>query len=374
MKRKQEECKILAASRRLRAEAVDSTEISRRRDFEAAIATHLGKTMEGNSNKLNVPSSSVDSSSTTVTAAAATTSTVTTATSSSSSSSTCSSCSSNTSSSSSSDHSNRNKSSNESDTQLEVKDKVLKLSWKPSQVHEKKKGKRKTCIQKKTAKGNVGSKKLRTVIKNKKDAEQKSMPRDEQKAVVESQPVGLHDTDFSDRLKGKESESLDSKHSLNAAESHVELKEAVAQNTTIKDSEHGNLRETQDEVQSPCPSMAFMLNKLLTHPCQEHTLSEIRKLAQATSVLPVTSVECERAFSAMNVVKTQLRNRMSNSTLNNLITIRTVGPPLSKFPFADVVNIWYRHSSRRIQFETPINLPHTTVTVTDVDRPTSSKN
>ena len=83
-------------------------------------------------------------------------------------------------------------------------------------------------------------------------------------------------------------------------------------------------------------------------------MSEIRKLAQATSVLAITSVECERAFSAMNVVKTEVRNKMSNNTLNNLITVRMHGPTIHQFPFAEVVSIWHRMVHRRIQFQTPV--------------------
>ena len=36
-------------------------------------------------------------------------------------------------------------------------------------------------------------------------------------------------------------------------------------------------------------------------------------------LLPIATATVERAFSAMNIIKTDLRNRMSNEELNNLI-------------------------------------------------------
>ena len=100
--------------------------------------------------------------------------------------------------------------------------------------------------------------------------------------------------------------------------------------------------------------MSYALSKLLSHRGDEISMSEIRKLAAATAVVPCTSVECERAFSKMNFMKTNLRNRMTTKTLNSLVLLQTHGPPLEKFPFKDVVAIWHRVKHRRIEFKTPV--------------------
>ena len=48
------------------------------------------------------------------------------------------------------------------------------------------------------------------------------------------------------------------------------------------------------------------------------------KLAQICLVLPVSTADCERAFSTMKRVKTPLRNRLNTKTLDALLRIRRV--------------------------------------------------
>ena len=151
----------------------------------------------------------------------------------------------------------------------------------------------------------------------------------------------------------KEKESSDSTSTIDAKHRSGNLKDQASGTTvTVKPLEL-------------CPSMSFALKQLLTHPGQDFTLSEvcsiihvifdsilsfqIRKIAQATSVMPCTSVECERAFSAMNLVKGRLRNRMKTDTLNKLVLVHMHGPNISHFPFKDVVSIWQKLKTRRIR-------------------------
>ena len=50
---------------------------------------------------------------------------------------------------------------------------------------------------------------------------------------------------------------------------------------------------------------------------------------QISSIIPMTSVDCERGFSAMNRIKTKTRNKLSNFVLDHLMRIS-----LSKYSLA----------------------------------------
>ena len=52
------------------------------------------------------------------------------------------------------------------------------------------------------------------------------------------------------------------------------------------------------------------------------------KLAQICLVLPLSTADCERAFSTMKRVKTPLRNRLNTKTLDSLMRIRIEGADL----------------------------------------------
>ena len=61
--------------------------------------------------------------------------------------------------------------------------------------------------------------------------------------------------------------------------------------------------------------------------------SNLTKLAAISLVLPMSTVDYERGFSALSRIKTDLHNRLSSRILNDLITITVEGPPPSEVPF-----------------------------------------
>ena len=65
-------------------------------------------------------------------------------------------------------------------------------------------------------------------------------------------------------------------------------------------------------------------------------------------MLPVSTADCERCFSTMNRVKTDLRNGMNAETLQRLIRIRIEGPHSSDFNFAEAAHRWVTLKNRRI--------------------------
>jgi hypothetical protein len=63
--------------------------------------------------------------------------------------------------------------------------------------------------------------------------------------------------------------------------------------------------------------------------------------------VPVTSVECERAFGLQNRIKTKVRNRLGEKRVNLIMTINT-GPSIDNFDFASAVRHWRSEKKRRL--------------------------
>ncbi|KAJ8011839.1 hypothetical protein DPEC_G00062450 [Dallia pectoralis] len=59
----------------------------------------------------------------------------------------------------------------------------------------------------------------------------------------------------------------------------------------------------------------------------------LSKLAAIALTVPISSVNCERDFSMMNRVKTDLRNRLQGEHLAACMLLSINGPPLSEFPY-----------------------------------------
>ena len=72
------------------------------------------------------------------------------------------------------------------------------------------------------------------------------------------------------------------------------------------------------------------------------------KLASIARILPISTAECERCFSAMKRVKTVLRNRLETETLERLLRISLKGPALSDFNFEKAADLWGSMRQRRI--------------------------
>ena len=72
---------------------------------------------------------------------------------------------------------------------------------------------------------------------------------------------------------------------------------------------------------------------------KETTISSVypnfSKLSQIFLTLPISTADCERAFSTMKRIKTRLRNQMTNDTLNHCMRISMEGLPLSEFDFEE---------------------------------------
>ena len=75
---------------------------------------------------------------------------------------------------------------------------------------------------------------------------------------------------------------------------------------------------------------------------------EWTRLAELALVIVPGSVEDERVFSAMNFIKSALRNRLVNPNLTNAMRIFTSQAyAVATFPYKEALQIWKEAKQRR---------------------------
>ena len=65
-------------------------------------------------------------------------------------------------------------------------------------------------------------------------------------------------------------------------------------------------------------------------------------LKSAIATIPVSTAECERAFSLTNTILTPKRNRMTFSNLSSLMFISIIGPPITQFQPRQYAKNWLK--------------------------------
>ena len=68
----------------------------------------------------------------------------------------------------------------------------------------------------------------------------------------------------------------------------------------------------------------------------------ITDLKEAVATYPIVSADCERGFSAMNLICSDIRNALTVKHTSNLLFISLVGPPVSQFQPASFVKKWLK--------------------------------
>ena len=72
--------------------------------------------------------------------------------------------------------------------------------------------------------------------------------------------------------------------------------------------------------------------------CFKIAFYEIHKLAVIVFTIPVSSSPCERSFSCLRGIKSYLRNRMTNSRLNDLCFLSVERKIVIDIALKDMVN------------------------------------
>ena len=64
------------------------------------------------------------------------------------------------------------------------------------------------------------------------------------------------------------------------------------------------------------------------------------ELIKATKTIAVSTAECERGFSQMNILASSVRSSLTIKTLSTLMFIKCVGPPPQEFSPSMYVKTW----------------------------------
>jgi hypothetical protein len=66
----------------------------------------------------------------------------------------------------------------------------------------------------------------------------------------------------------------------------------------------------------------------------------LKQLLGVINTIIISTAECERIFSAVNIVLTPSRNRLQISTVSSLLFLKLIGPPSQQFKPKKYVKIW----------------------------------
>ena len=79
-----------------------------------------------------------------------------------------------------------------------------------------------------------------------------------------------------------------------------------------------------------------------------HVYPNLSTFAQICRVVPIASCDVERTFSQLKLIKSRVRNRMKEETLDSLLRIAIEGPPVQEFPVSEAVALWAKKKNRRL--------------------------
>ena len=100
-------------------------------------------------------------------------------------------------------------------------------------------------------------------------------------------------------------------------------------------------------VQHQDSSLQQVLSALLSSADIAAAFPNLAELAAVLIVLPVTTATVERTFSSMKLIKTRLRSRMGESTLEHAMRICIEGPDQLPNRTLEAVIDHYKHSKKR---------------------------
>ena len=98
-------------------------------------------------------------------------------------------------------------------------------------------------------------------------------------------------------------------------------------------------------------NMRNMVKVFVADTTMKAMYSNLTSLASLAAILPVSTIECKQAFSAIKRFNTELRNRMKTSTFKYLMRISIEGPKLQCFDFQKAVELWVGMCNRRLPYD-----------------------
>ena len=80
-----------------------------------------------------------------------------------------------------------------------------------------------------------------------------------------------------------------------------------------------------------------VMTSLVNNGALQAMFPNLAKIATIGLLLPMSTADCERGFSCLQRIKTDLRNRLSNKILNYLLSISIEGPSPPDFPYDEAL-------------------------------------
>ena len=100
-------------------------------------------------------------------------------------------------------------------------------------------------------------------------------------------------------------------------------------------------------VKQPQDTTASQLKELVSNDMLKAMFPNLNKIASIGLTIPVSTASVERSFSQMKMIKTRLRNSLSDCSLSHLMRIAIEAPEvLSESDLEEIVDVWQRKSCR----------------------------
>lgn len=97
---------------------------------------------------------------------------------------------------------------------------------------------------------------------------------------------------------------------------------------------------------SSCEDVQILAIKMVQN--EKHLIFPlVYKLIELALILPVSTTSVERAFSAMKIIKTKLRNKINNEWLNDLMICYTVREIFKSLDDIDIIRTFTAKKSRK---------------------------
>lgn len=74
----------------------------------------------------------------------------------------------------------------------------------------------------------------------------------------------------------------------------------------------------------------------------------ISSAVEYAATIPLRTVDCERGFSALNLIKSKIRNKLSLNNVNETLMISIEGPERGQFDFKQSFEYWANMKQRRV--------------------------
>ena len=98
------------------------------------------------------------------------------------------------------------------------------------------------------------------------------------------------------------------------------------------------------------PATLALLSKILTETGKSTKFPLVDRLIRLVLTIPISIATCERAFSAMNIVKTKLRTKMEDDFLRDVRVIFIERELVNLFDVDSIIDDFALMKSRRVQF------------------------